>query len=294
MYLIVGANGFLGSYMIKTILNETQDKILAADQSIDGRISDNRVEWISCDITKDDDLGYLNKKLAYGEPVNIIYLAAYHHPDLVKKNPRLAWNINITSLSRFLNTIENVRCFFYSSTEMVYGAGTIESYFTEEAKLSPVNIYGMHKVVAESLVTGYGYNVVRFPFLIGPCLIEGKKHFYDVIVDTIQSGQSIDMFKDAYKTALSFDTAAQVVIKLITNYSDSTPKVLNVAGDEVLSKYDIGIRIARKYGSPEELIVPISMKDDNEIFTEKRADCTLLDNSLVKKVLNIQELKLVF
>jgi dTDP-4-dehydrorhamnose reductase len=294
MYLIVGANGFLGSYIMKTILEETQDKILAADQNIDGRINDNRVEWVSCNISRDDDLDKLNQKLATYEPVDIIYLAAYHHPDLVKKNPKLAWNINITALSKFLNVIENVRCFFYSSTEMVYGAGALDTFFTEESKLSPVNMYGIHKAIAESMVTGYGYNVVRFPFLIGPCLIEGKKHFYDVIVETIQSGQSIEMFKDAYKTALSFDTVAKIVIKLIINYTDSMPKILNVSGDEVLSKYDIGLRIAQKFGNLDELIIPISMKDDNKIFTEKRADCTLLDNSLVKKVLDLKELKLEF
>ena len=31
MYLIVGANGFVGSYAIKNILEKTKDEIIAAD-----------------------------------------------------------------------------------------------------------------------------------------------------------------------------------------------------------------------------------------------------------------------
>ncbi len=40
--------------------------------------------------------------------------------------------------------------------------------------------------------------------------------------------------------------------------------------------------IANKYNCNKNLIIPISMENDNEIFTEKRANCTLLDNSLLK------------
>lgn len=292
MFLVVGASGFLGSYLIKAILEDTVDKIMAVDLNIEGRKSNDRVEWIECNIVKDCDLESLNNRLLNNNAVDVIYLAAYHHPDAVKKNPKLAWNINITSLSKFLNTIENIRSFFYASTEMVYGAGRMDTLLTEDSKLAPVNIYGIHKMVAESLVTGYGYNVVRFPFLIGPCLIEGKKHFYDVIVETILEGKTIEMFQDAYKTALDFNTASKTLIKLIINYSENMPPIINISGDEILSKYDIGIRIAQKYKCPEKLIIPISMNEDNKIFTEKRADCTLLDNTLVKKVLNVEELRL--
>ena len=50
--------------------------------------------------------------------------------------------------------------------------------------------------------------------------------------------------------------------------------------------------IARKYNCNEELIIPISMENNNQIFTEKRANCTLLDNSLLKKILNLSEIKI--
>ncbi len=294
MYLIVGASGFVGSYAIREILEKTTDRILATDKNIEGQKNTERIEWISCDITVHEDLCKLNERLKKEEPVKIVYLAAYHNPDLVLANPHIAWNINITALSDFLNTVENVKCLFYSSTEMVYKPGEMNVFFKEDTEKKPINAYGRHKMVAEQLVMGYGYNVVRFPFMIGPSILPGKKHFYDVIVETIQNGKTIEMFEDNFKTALDFATAVQTLIALMEKYTEEMPKVLNIAGDEVLSKYDIGIKIADKYGCSRDLIVPISMQNDTKIFTEKRANCTLLDNTAVKEALGIEELKLQF
>lgn len=294
MYLIVGASGFVGSYAIREILEKTTDRILATDKNIEGQKNTERIEWIPCDITVHEDLCKLNERLKKEESVKIVYLAAYHNPDLVLANPHIAWNINITALSDFLNTVENVKCLFYSSTEMVYKPGEMNVFFKEDTEKKPINAYGRHKMVAEQLVMGYGYNVVRFPFMIGPSILPGKKHFYDVIVETIQNGKTIEMFEDNFKTALDFATAVQTLIALMEKYTEEMPKVLNIAGDEVLSKYDIGIKIADKYGCSRDLIVPISMQNDTKIFTEKRANCTLLDNTAVKEALGIEELKLQF
>ena len=292
IYLIVGANGFVGSYMIKNILERTEKKILAVDCNIEGKENAKNIEWMECDITKQEDIEKINKECSKYREVKVLYLAAYHAPDLVKKNPRKAWNINVTALSSFINSIENVKCLFYSSTEMVYGAGDLNKKFSESDSLNPVNTYGENKVVAEALIKGYGYNVLRFPFLIGPSLDKNKKHFYDKIVDEITNGNSIEMFSDALKTALDFNTLTKLILKLMENYTPEIPKCINISGDDTLSKYDIGLMIAKKYNCDKKLIVPVSMENDSKIFVEKRANCTLLDNSLLKKILGLSEIKI--
>ena len=92
MYLVVGANGFLGSYLIKNILEMTNESVLAADLNCPAETRE-RVEWIKCDITSDDDVAALREKTKT-ESLKILFLAAYHHPDAVLKNPRIAWKIN--------------------------------------------------------------------------------------------------------------------------------------------------------------------------------------------------------
>lgn len=292
MYVIVGANGFLGVYMRKAIERLTDENILALDMNISDTQNDDRTTWIRCDITNMDDIQKVNDIMKMHEENKVIYLAAYHHPDLVERNPRVAWNINITALSNFMNTVDNVKCFFYPSTDSVYGDGDETKHFKEKDELRPVNRYGRHKATAECLVNAYGYNVVRFPFLIAPSLLPYKKHFYDQIVDTISKGEKMEMFADSMRSSLDFGTVAELVIRLIENYSEDMPKILNVSGDDDLSKYDVGLMIAKKLGISTNLIVPISADKTDGIFEAKRAKSTLLDNTEVKKYLGIKEIKI--
>lgn len=289
MYLIVGANGFLGSYLIKNILEKTNDKILATDLICPQNIN-NRVEWFKCDITNLNDLNNLYAKTKK-EKLKVLFLAAYHHPDLVLKNPKIAWNVNIIALANFLGIFDNIERMYYPSTEVVYGEMADEP-FKEDAKLNPVSRYGELKTVAERMVNVAGYNVVRFPVLIGPSLQEEKKHFYDVIVETVKCGKEMEMFSDQLRSMIDFDTAAKVVVDLVETPQAQKFPIVNVSGDEALSKYELGIRICRANGLDETKIKPISLDDDNGIFTARRAKSTLLDNSLVKQVLNLKELKI--
>lgn len=292
MYIIVGANGFLGSYFIKNILEKTEEEMIAVARTVP-QSGDSRIRWVSCDITDPTSVDKLNRDyLSTSKDNKIIYLAAYHHPDLVEKNPRIAWDVNVTSLSRFLNTAENVKCLFYPSSDSVYGESIDQKVFSEADELHPVNRYGLNKCVAERLVTGYGYNVVRYPFLIGPSLLKQKKHFYDVIVENITSGWPMDMFVDSYRSALSFDDAAGIVVDLIENHAESVPQILNVCGDDALSKYDIGLMIADKFGVSRELIRPISIHGGSGVFEAKRASSTLMNNQRLKDILGVSEIKL--
>ncbi len=291
MYVIIGANGYLGAYFIKNILERTNESILAVDR-YEGQSYGERVKWVKCDITNFAEVEKLNQQYLQTSDANkIVYLAAYHHPDLVEKNPRIAWNTNVTALSNFLNTADNVVSFFYPSTDSVYGESEDNHCFKETDALRPVNRYGVHKTVAEKLVTAYGHHVVRYPFLIAPSLLPERKHFYDVIAETIQSGEEFDMFADSYRSTLSFDTAARLTIELIEK-GDGAPPVLNVCADKPMSKYEVGLLIADKVGVSRDLIKPISVNASNGIFEAKRASSTLMDNTLLKQVLGYQKITL--
>ena len=290
MYLIIGANGFLGSYLIKNILEKTNDKILATDLSICE--NNSRLTWEKCDITNINDLQKIKNITQNEENLKVIFLAAYHKPDLVLQNPKIAWNVNVVALANFLYIMNNIKIMYYPSTEVVYGQGIDGYKFKEDDKLNPANKYGELKTIAERMVNVAGFNVVRFPVLMGPSLVPNKKHFYDEIIEKLQNGEKIEMFKDQFRSMIDFDTASKVVIDLIETPEAQQYKILNIAGDEKLSKYELAIRIADKYNLNKNNIIGISMDTDNKIFTAKRAKETILDNSLVKKVLKLNELKI--
>lgn len=293
MYLVVGANGFLGSYILKNIIEKTDDDIIAVARNIQTVTENLRIQWLSHDISQTSEIDRLCHRIKEIKDIKVIFLAAYHNPDLVEKNPQEAWNMNVTMLSYFVNSLESIKCFFYPSTDSVYGSSNNGYHFKETDTLQPVNIYGKQKCAAESIVLWRGYNVVRYPFLIAPSLSPVKKHFYDQIVEKICNGEKMEMFADSYRSSLNFDTAASLLIQIIENYSSETPKILNICSDDDLSKYEIGNMIADKFGISREFIVPINMTSSNEYFKADRAQSTLMDNSELKKLLGLEYIKFV-
>ena len=127
MYLIVGASGYLGSYFVKNISENTQKSVIATYCSTKPNFSHPRVKWLSVDITNKNDVVNLIKVVQEYKSLNVIYLSAYHHPDKVEENPDLAWSINVNALDFFLQSIKPyAQNFIYASTDCVYGESEVE------------------------------------------------------------------------------------------------------------------------------------------------------------------------
>lgn len=289
MYVVVGANGYLGSYIVKNIIENTKSTVVATARRLERVFHMGRVKWVYCDVTEENSVKCLSDIINKAdEPVNLIYLSAYHHPDEVEKNRLTAWNVNVTCLSRFLeNVCGDVQRFIYASTDSVYGESINHYHFKETDKLNPVNFYGHCKCAAEALVIHNGFSVVRFPFLISPSLVY-KPHFYDQIVETLKSGSDIEMYIDSYRSSLSFDNAAYLLMLLLERAIDFD--IINICGDNDLSKFDVGCLIAKKENISIDNIIPVSILKRNLNFVTRRAGSTLMSNEVLKKVTGIKKI----
>lgn len=290
MYLIVGANGFLGSYLIKNVLDMTDENVLAADLNCPAETRE-RVEWTKCDITSDDDVAALNAKTKNEPDLKILYLPVFFNVNKNPANDKIAWNVNIVSYARFLDMMENVKVFYSLSSDMLFSVDRDEPYKETDA-LSPMNDYALHKAAEERMAIAKGYNIVRLPVMMGPSLSSVKRHFFDDIVSNLKNGQKMEFFTDSRRSMIDFDTVAKTLIALTQTTEAQKYPIVNVAGDESLSKYDFALRLADKYGLDKSLIVPVSMDENTTIWKEKRPKKILLDNTLCKRILGLNELKM--
>lgn len=290
MYLIVGANGFLGSYLIKNILEMTNEEILATDLNLpeDNR---DRVHWQKCDITKVEDIVALNDRTKTVSNLKVIYLPVFFNVNKNPANDKLAWQVNIIGYANFVDILENIKVFYSLSSDMLFNADRDIPY-TETDCLSPMNDYARHKIVEEAMALAKGYNIVRLPVMMGKSLTTAKKHFFDDIINNLQNGQPMEFFTDSWRSMIDFDTAAKTIIMLTNKPEAQKHSIINVAGDESLSKYDFALRVADKYGLDKSLIIPVSMDGDTTIWKEKRPKKILLDNTLCKRILGLNELKI--
>lgn len=290
MYLIIGASGFLGRYCLKNVLENTNEKIIATYSQKCPEFTNPRVEWVSLDVC--DTVALKDLSARVDNTTKIIYLAAFHHPDKVEEFPELAWNINIVALANAVNLFHKAKCLYYSSTDTVYGEGSKNRKFVENDALNPVNLYGVHKALAEKICLAKGFNVVRFPFIFGTSLVENRPHFFDKIKADLEQGKTVEMFSDSYRSTLSFNQCAYYLVSLIEKFGACPEKIVNIAGDDVMSKYDAAIALADKYNLDKNLIKPISVNSLNGIFKAKRAASSVLDNGKLKSLLNINEIHL--
>lgn len=290
MYLIIGASGFLGRYCIKNVLENTNEKIIATYSQKCPEFTNPRVEWVSLDVC--DTVALKDLAARVDNTTKIIYLAAFHHPDKVEEFPELAWNINIIALANAVNIFHDAKCLYYSSTDTVYGEGSKNRKFAENDALNPVNLYGEHKALAEKICLAKGFNVVRYPFIFGTSLVENRPHFFDKIKADLEQGKTVEMFSDSYRSTLSFNQCAYYLVTLIEKFGACSEKIVNIAGDDVMSKYDAAIALADKYNLDKNLIKPISVNSLNGIFKAKRAASSVLDNGKLKLLLNINEIHL--
>ncbi len=290
MYLVMGGSGFLGRYVIKNILELTNEKIVATYSTHKPEFKHERLDWVKVDVQNRDDILKLNSSIEDG--AKVIYLCAYHHPDKVEENQEIAWDINITSLSFIVNALTKAKCFYYSSTDTVYGEGGLDILFKETDKTNPVNLYGKHKVLAEQITLAKGFNVVRFPFIIGTSLVEVKKHFFDKIMDDIKAEKTVEMFDDSYRSTLSFNQCAKFLVEIIEKFGSCDEKVLNIASDKPLSKYEVVLKMCEDFNLDKSFVKPISIKNCEGIFKAKRAKTAILDNTKLKTLLGLKSIEL--
>jgi dTDP-4-dehydrorhamnose reductase len=290
MYVIIGASGYFGAYFIKQILAQTSEPILATYHATQPLSEDPRVIWQSLDVGDFSAIDAFCAGLDRSRPLKVIMLSAYHHPDKVEQNPTLAWHLNVTALAYFLEQLGDVHRLYYASSDSVYGESVDGYIFSEDSPLSPVNLYGKHKALAEQIVLTKGYEVLRYSFLIGKSLI-ARPHFFDVILDSLQKGEGMDMFHDSYRSAIDFNQAADLTVQLAE--SGKHFGIMNVAGDNHLSKYDVAVLMARRYGLAEGSLRPVSILDtDQSIFAAKRATSTLMNNKKLRQTLEKETIRL--
>lgn len=280
MILIVGC-GFLGTYLAELAAEKTSEPVIATVRDIKNAVPLKNVDYIECDITKKEDIDKL-RTVTKDERLTVFWFAACHNIDFICENKDFAYNVNILALENFLAAFDNIDKFFFSSTDCVYGENLpTDKGFRESSVLNPVNEYGKQKILAEKIVNSRGFTVFRYPFMLGKSL-GNKKHFYDNICRNLETGKKTEMIDGMYRCVLSYRQAAELTFEL--SESDNLPDIVNICSDFSLSKYEIGLILAKKHRTDEKLICRITEAEGQKFFKDKRASCTKMDNSLLKKL----------
>ncbi len=116
---------------------------------------------------------------------------------------------------------------------------------------NPLNEYGRSKLKGEALVQEACPQalVVRTNFFGWGHA--ARRSFSDWIIQSLRKGDSIPLFDDVFFTPILADALAVAAHELAAVGSSG---VFNIGGDERVSKYDFGLRLAKSFALPTELI----------------------------------------
>lgn len=121
----------------------------------------------------------------------------------------------------------------------------------ETFTVAPVNAYGRTKAEAEIQVLEAHPRalVIRTNFFAWGTSY--RHSFSDIVIDALRTGKQVTLFQDVFYSPILVETAVQAIHDLIDQKASG---VFHVVGDERISKYDFGVKLAQEFNLDANLI----------------------------------------
>ncbi len=237
--LVTGGAGFIGSAVIRNIINNTQDSVVNLDcltyagnlQSLASVDSSDRYAFEQVDICNKDEL---IRVFEQHQPDAVMHLAAESHVDRSIEGPGEFIQTNVVGTFNLLDVARDYWAklpedrksafrFHHISTDEVYGdlEGT-DDLFTEETPYAPSSPYSASKAASDHLVRAW-YRTYGLPVLVTNCSNNyGPYHFPEKLIPHMilnaLDGKPLPVYGDGQQIRdwLYVDDHARALYKVVT------------------------------------------------------------------------------
>ena len=141
----------------------------------------------------------------------------------------------------------------YISTDYIFD-GTTGAY-GEHAKPNPISVYGHSKLLGEERIKQRnrpGDVIVRTTILYGT---GGHDDFVTRVISKLSAGQVMTLPCNLFGNPTYTPHLAEALMKLCE--VQNPPRIVNIAGREILSRYEFGLAVATVFELDKSLITPI-------------------------------------
>ncbi|WP_413735553.1 dTDP-glucose 4,6-dehydratase [Shewanella sp. BJSY2023SW005] len=183
--LVTGGAGFIGSAVIRHLLNNTQDSVINVDKltyagNLESLVSVEKDKRYAFELIDVCDRAELDRVFEKHKPDVVVHLAAESHVDRSIDGPAAFIQTNIVGTYTLLEAARsywqglcgvqkaNFR-FLHVSTDEVYGElDLLDSPFTENNRYGPSSPYSASKASSDHLVRAW-YKTYGLPVVISNC-----------------------------------------------------------------------------------------------------------------------------
>ena len=279
--LITGGSGLLAVNWTLSLLNKYSITLILHNRKIS--ILGVNTETAPLNSTK-ECLSILGKY----RPDIVIHTVGLTDVEECEKKPDLATEVNAVLAGNIATACNELNIkLVYISTDHLFSGHDQKS--TEEATVNPINVYAETKYLGELKVQENCKDalIIRTNFFGW-----GAKHhksFGNFIINNLRQNNSVSLFDDVFFTPILINDLVKKVHKLIDL---SAIGVFNVVGNERLSKYEFGVKLANCFNLDIDLINAISI-NDKENLVKRPKDMSLSNAKLCQaldcKVANLDE-----
>ncbi|HUI92826.1 MAG TPA: NAD(P)-dependent oxidoreductase [Chitinivibrionales bacterium] len=249
--LVTGASGFLGW----NVCREAQKTWEVFGVFHTRQVEIANVKMLQADLADAKPMEIMFKDI---RPDAVIHCAAFPDPNQCQTNPDASYRNNVQAavIVATLCAKLGVQCVFTSS-DLVF-AGNNPPY-DEESPVGPVNIYGQHKVGAERGMRKAfpEVTICRMPLMFGDAPANAKSIVQPLIAAIIDKKET-RLFTDEFRTPVSGMAAAKGLLLAL----ERAPGLLHLGGRERVSRYDIGVLVAKAIGRDASGIVSALQKEN--------------------------------
>ena len=272
--LLTGASGLLGHAYAQAAVRRGHSVTALYKQN--RPIADGLERTIQLDASAPEALTNIAIELW---PDVIVNCAAISDPASVEADAKRAEKINV-ALPRILaqlSTHLGARL-VHVSTDMVFDGQSEQPYRSTDMP-APTNLYGQTKLMAEREVLKHNPEdpvVLRIPILMGNSH-GGRRGIHEKLIAAIQAGEKPKLFCDEIRQPCSASNVAEVLLEL--SERRDLHGLFHWAGNETLSRFEMGQRILKHFGLPLDAIESACRDDDS-----RPAKLTFNLNPIVSKL----------
>jgi dTDP-4-dehydrorhamnose reductase len=229
--LVTGTTGLLGGYLVPELRRSGYDVVALGGPRSGG-------------VDLCDRHAVLEVVGRVGPDV-VVHAAALSAVAECARDPALARRINVEATSNVASAVRSSDArLVHVSTDMVFDGEAAP--YDEAAPTSTRSVYGTTKRDAEPEALRAGDAVVaRLSLLFGPTRND-RRGFFDQQLE--KPGATLALFDDEWRTPLSLRAAAAGLAFLARSDISGT---LHLGGPERMSRWDMGVRLAKVVGATE-------------------------------------------